>query len=90
MDACFSAFDKDQDGFLSVAEFELICKALFRNDRGKVYALEEDRLKDIFQVFDTDGNGLIDRKEFEVCAGSRRCLMQPLHEIGFELAVAAF
>ncbi|XP_001601712.1 nicotinamidase [Nasonia vitripennis] len=67
MDACFAAFDKDQDGFLSIVEFELICKALFRNDRGKVYALEEDRLRDIFGVFDTDGNGLIDRKEFEIC-----------------------
>ncbi|XP_058795710.1 nicotinamidase isoform X1 [Phymastichus coffea] len=67
MDACFAAFDKDQDGYLSISEFELICKALFRNDRGKVYGLEDDRLKEIFGVFDTDGNGLIDRKEFEMC-----------------------
>lgn len=67
MDACFAAFDKDQDGYLCIKEFELICKALFRNDRGKVYGIEDDRLKEIFAVFDCDGNGLIDKKEFEVC-----------------------
>ena len=67
MDACFTAFDKDEDGFLSLTEFELICRALFRNDRGKVYVLEEQQLKDIFAVFDTKNDGLLDRKEFEVC-----------------------
>ena len=66
MDACFTAFDKDGDGFLSISEFELICRALFRNDRGKVYELEEQQLKDIFGVFDTKGDGLLDRKEFQV------------------------
>ena len=66
MDACFSAFDKDKDGFLNIDEFDLLCKALFRNDSGKVYNLEEDKLKEIFDVFDVDGNKLIDRKEFEV------------------------
>ncbi|XP_012266788.2 nicotinamidase [Athalia rosae] len=67
MDACFTAFDKDEDGFLSLSEFELICRALFRNDRGKIYGLEEDQLKEIYAVFDTNGDGLIDREEFEVC-----------------------
>lgn len=66
MDACFTAFDKDGDGFLSLLEFELICRALFRNDRGKVYELEEQQLKEIFAVFDIKGDGLLDRKEFEV------------------------
>lgn len=66
MDACFTAFDKDGDGFLSLAEFELICRALFRNDRGKVYELEEQQLKEIFAVFDINGDCLLDRIEFEV------------------------
>ncbi|XP_028048425.1 uncharacterized protein LOC105837561 [Monomorium pharaonis] len=67
MDACFNAFDKDGDGFLSISEFDLICRALFRNDRGKIYGLEEEQLREVFSIFDFKGDGLIDRKEFEVC-----------------------
>ena len=48
MDACFTAFDKDGDGYLSITEFEFICRALFRNDRGKVYNVEENQLKEIY------------------------------------------
>lgn len=66
MDACFKAFDKDGDGLLSIGEFELICRALFRNDKGKIYSLDESRVKEIFSVFDTNGDGFIDAKEFEV------------------------
>ncbi|XP_034948815.1 uncharacterized protein Naam [Chelonus insularis] len=67
MDACFTAFDRDADGFLSIDEFELICRALFRNDRGKVYNIEENQLKEIFDIFDTKNDGFLDREEFEVC-----------------------
>ncbi|XP_015596771.1 uncharacterized protein LOC107268477 [Cephus cinctus] len=67
MDACFTAFDKDEDGFLSILEFELICRALFRNDRGKIYGLEEEQLREIYAIFDTKGDGLLDREEFELC-----------------------
>ncbi|XP_071569060.1 uncharacterized protein Naam [Temnothorax nylanderi] len=67
MDACFNAFDKDRDGFLSISEFDLICRALFRNDRGKIYGLEEDQLREVYSIFDLKGDGLIDREEFEVC-----------------------
>ncbi|XP_018342522.1 PREDICTED: uncharacterized protein LOC108748725 [Trachymyrmex septentrionalis] len=67
MDACFTAFDKDGDGFLSISEFDLICRALFRNDRGKIYGLEEDQLREVYSIFDLKGDGLIDREEFEVC-----------------------
>lgn len=66
MDACFNAFDKDGDGFLSISEFDLICRALFRNDRGKIYGLEEDQLREVYSIFDLKGDGLIDREEFEV------------------------
>ncbi|KAL0112505.1 hypothetical protein PUN28_012077 [Cardiocondyla obscurior] len=67
MDACFNAFDKDGDGFLSISEFDLICRALFRNDRGKIYGLEEDQLREVYSIFDLKGDGRIDREEFEVC-----------------------
>ncbi|XP_018051812.1 PREDICTED: uncharacterized protein LOC108689532 isoform X2 [Atta colombica] len=67
MDACFNAFDKDGDGFLSISEFDLVCRALFRNDRGKIYGLEEDQLREVYSIFDLKGDGLIDREEFEVC-----------------------
>lgn len=66
MDACFTAFDKDADGYLSLTEFQFICRALFRNDRGKIYDLEEDQLKEIYSIFDLNGDGMIDREEFEV------------------------
>lgn len=67
MDACFNAFDKDGDGFLSISEFDLICRALFRNDRGKIYGFEEEQLREVYSIFDLKGDGLIDKKEFEVC-----------------------
>ncbi|XP_063972257.1 uncharacterized protein LOC135160041 [Diachasmimorpha longicaudata] len=67
MDACFAAFDRDGDGFLSISEFELICRALFRNDRGKIYGVEEKQLREIFDIFDSKKDGLLDLQEFEVC-----------------------
>ncbi|XP_017473866.1 PREDICTED: pyrazinamidase/nicotinamidase isoform X1 [Rhagoletis zephyria] len=67
MDACFTAFDKDGDDRLSLAEFTLICRALFRNDKGHIYDVPADRLQQIFEVFDTDGDGYIDREEFKFC-----------------------
>lgn len=70
MDACFNAFDKDSDGLLSISEFDLICRALFRNDRGKIYGLEEDQLREVYSIFDLKDDGMIDKEEFEVC---RRC-----------------
>lgn len=80
MDACFNAFDKDGDGFLSISEFDLICRALFRNDRGKIYGFEEDQLREVFTIFDLKGDGLIDREEFEVYKGCAICLLIKLLE----------
>ncbi|XP_012176252.2 uncharacterized protein LOC100650841 [Bombus terrestris] len=67
MDACFTAFDKDGDGYLSITEFEFICRALFRNDRGKIYNVDENQLKEMYSIFDLNGDGKIDREEFEIC-----------------------
>lgn len=81
MDACFNAFDKDGDGFLSISEFDLICRALFRNDRGKIYGLEEDQLREVYSIFDFKGDGLIDREEFEVHKGCSKYSYQNINKI---------
>ncbi|XP_022202218.1 nicotinamidase [Nilaparvata lugens] len=67
MDACFSAFDKDGDGYLNKGEFECICRALFRSDRGKIYSLEKDQLDEVFNIFDANKDDLLDREEFVFC-----------------------
>ncbi|KAJ0172033.1 hypothetical protein K1T71_012006 [Dendrolimus kikuchii] len=67
MDACYETFDKDGDGKLNLEEFRLICKALFRNDKGHIYPLPEERARHIFQVFDKNSDGFIDKEEFTFC-----------------------
>ncbi|CAO1390218.1 unnamed protein product [Diamesa hyperborea] len=70
MDACFTAFDKDGDDRLSLAEFTLICRALFRNDKGHIYIVPADSLEQMFAVFDKNQDGYIDRDEFTFCWNS--------------------
>ncbi|CAB3224777.1 unnamed protein product [Arctia plantaginis] len=67
MDACYETFDKDGDGKLNLDEFRLICKALFRNDKGHIYTLPEEKARHVFQVFDKNGDGFIDKDEFTFC-----------------------
>lgn len=67
MDACFTAFDKNGDGKLDLEEFKLICRALFRNDKGKIYSLEDPKMREIFSVFDKNNDGYVDRDEFCFC-----------------------
>lgn len=56
-----------RDGKLNLDEFRLICKALFRNEKGHIYPLSEERAHHIFQVFDKNGDGFIDKEEFTFC-----------------------
>lgn len=67
MEACFKAFDKDSDGLLALADFASLCRALFRNDQGKAYSISDKHLQEMFDVFDKNGDGYIDSKEFQFC-----------------------
>lgn len=55
------------DGQLNLEEFRLLTCALFRNDKGKIYHLDEEKLQEIFNVFDSNNDGSIDRDEFFFC-----------------------
>lgn len=55
------------DDRLNLDEFTLICRALFRNDKGHIYDVPHERLEQIFAVFDVNGDGFIDREEFKFC-----------------------
>lgn len=68
IDACFAAFDIDRDNRFSQIEFKSLCGALFRNDDiGASYELSSEQIEEIFQVFDRNSDGFIDRAEFELC-----------------------
>lgn len=67
MDACFKAFDKDSDGLMTLVDFAALCRTLFRNERGKAYAVEDQRLQEMFDVFDRNQDGYIDFEEFGFC-----------------------
>lgn len=56
-----------RDDLLSLAEFTLICRTLFRNDKGHIYTVPDEQIAQIFNVFDANHDGFIDRNEFEFC-----------------------
>ncbi|XP_041982826.1 nicotinamidase isoform X2 [Aricia agestis] len=58
---------KMRDGKLNLDDFRLICKALFRNDKGHIYQLSEEKARHMFQVFDQNSDGFIDKDEFTFC-----------------------
>ncbi|XP_060518213.1 nicotinamidase-like [Cylas formicarius] len=66
MDACLAAFDKNCDGKLDPNEFRQLCKALFRDSTGQSYPLDAS-VADIFNLFDVNADGQIDRDEFVYC-----------------------
>lgn len=50
-------FSTCRDDRLSLAEFTLICRALFRNDKGHIYIVPAEQLEQIFAVFDKNQDG---------------------------------
>ncbi|XP_032799639.1 uncharacterized protein LOC116936568 [Daphnia magna] len=67
MEACFKAFDKDNDGLMTLSDFAALCRTLFRNEQGKAYAIEDCRLQEMFDVFDRNQDGYVDFQEFAFC-----------------------
>ncbi|CAB4057732.1 unnamed protein product [Lepeophtheirus salmonis] len=67
MEACFKAFDKDEDNNLNISEFSSLLKALFRNDKGKPYSVDEQMCNDIFNIFNRQGDGSMNKEEFAFC-----------------------
>jgi len=65
METCFKAFDKNQDDYLSQAEFGALCRALFRDACGAPYPLEEPQLRRLFLTFDTKQDNQICMDEFK-------------------------
>lgn len=55
------------DDLLSLAEFTLICRALFRNDKGHIYVLADEKVEQMFTIFDKNEDRFIDRDEFQFC-----------------------
>merc|ERR1712212_127041 len=67
MEACFAAFDKDEDNSININEFTAICKALFRNDKGKPYKMDTQQVSDLFMIFNVSGDGSMSKQEFVYC-----------------------
>ena len=37
---------------MTLSDFGALCRTLFRNEQGKAYAIENKRLREMFDVFD--------------------------------------
>lgn len=67
-DESFAAFDEDVDDLLSPQEFAKCCRSLFRNDSvRRRYELPVAQAQQIFEVFDRNADGFIDRDEYRFC-----------------------
>lgn len=53
----FLLFFFPSDDRLSLAEFTLICRALFRNNKGHIYLIPPSHMEEMFAVFDKNQDG---------------------------------
>jgi len=67
MDACFKSFDKDEDLSLNINEFTALLKALFRNEKGRPYNIDDHMCNEIFNIFNKSGDGSLSKEEFVYC-----------------------
>ncbi|KAB7496021.1 Pyrazinamidase/nicotinamidase [Armadillidium nasatum] len=57
----------DIDGVLNQTEFGALCRALFRNEKGKPYPVDTADLITLFTIFDTNKDNAINKEEFKFC-----------------------
>ena len=67
MDASFKSFDKDCDLSINIAEWTSLLKALFRNDKGVPYPIDEYQANDLFNIFNKGGDGSMSKEEYHFC-----------------------
>ncbi|XP_065566213.1 nicotinamidase-like [Artemia franciscana] len=67
MEQCFAAFDRDGDGFMTLEDFGVLCRSLFRNEDAVSYEVDDMKMKEIFEVFDLNEDNNIDLDEFRLC-----------------------
>jgi len=67
MEACFKSFDKDEDNAMNINEFTALIKALFRNEKGKPYPIDNYMVTEIFNIFNKSGDGSMSKEEFAYC-----------------------
>jgi len=65
--ACFNLYDNDGDKALSIAEFTSICKDTFRKPTGAPYEIDPQRIADMFNIFNTSGDGSMSLQDFSEC-----------------------
>jgi len=52
---------------LDYQEFKELSKALFKDATGQSYSVKDTILKEIFDIFDKNSDGQVDRSEFGYC-----------------------
>uniref|UniRef100_T1JPC2 nicotinamidase n=1 Tax=Strigamia maritima TaxID=126957 RepID=T1JPC2_STRMM len=57
----------NSDSFLNFKEFQALTRALFCNEDGKPYKVDDKRVEEMFAIFDTNKDKKIDFNEFKVC-----------------------
>merc|ERR1712214_145106 len=70
MEACFKSFDKDEDNAMNINEFTALIKALFRNEKGRPYQVDNYMITEIFNIFNKQGDGSMSKEEFAYCCNN--------------------
>ncbi len=56
-----------RDNSLNINEFTALLKALFRNEKGKPYPIDNYMANELFMIFNQSGDGSMSKQEFAFC-----------------------